>query len=80
MPDPLAAVREAERLVREATERAEAIAAGAGDPPPRGWDAPGGAAGAPFPDLARSPGCSSRPAARCRPSSRASSRRRCASC
>jgi hypothetical protein len=48
--DPLDAVREAERLVREATERAEQIA---GDVPPRGFEAPrrreGGAP--PFPDL-----------------------------
>jgi hypothetical protein len=33
--DPLQAVREAERLVREATERAEQIA---GDVPPRGFE------------------------------------------
>jgi hypothetical protein len=51
--DPLAAVREAERLVREATERAEKIAE---ETPPRGFEAPqgrgGGAAGGPaFPDL-----------------------------
>lgn len=48
--DPLDAVREAERLVREATERAEQIA---GDVPPRGFEEPrdrdGGAP--PFPDL-----------------------------
>jgi hypothetical protein len=52
--DPLAAVREAERLVREATERAEAIAReGAEQVPPRGYEAPGGRAGAAsaFPDL-----------------------------
>lgn len=53
MPDdPLDAVRDAERLVREATERAEQIA---GDVPPRGYDAPrseaGGVGGAAFPDL-----------------------------
>ena len=36
MPDdPLAAVREAERLVREATERAQRLAAGV---PPRGYE------------------------------------------
>ena len=55
--DPLAAVREAERLVREATERAEKIA---GETPPRGFEAPqeregggaaGGAGGPAFPDL-----------------------------
>jgi len=48
--DPLDAVREAERLVREATERAEQIA---GDVPPRGYDAPRsqGAGGPAFPDL-----------------------------
>jgi hypothetical protein len=52
VPDPLDAVREAERLVREATERAEAIAAAASDPPPRGFDVPGGADERPaFPDL-----------------------------
>ena len=50
MPDdPLDAVRDAERLVREATERAEQIA---GDVPPRGYDAPHSGAGGPaFPDL-----------------------------
>ncbi|MGH2968059.1 MAG: hypothetical protein ACRDK0_03175 [Solirubrobacteraceae bacterium] len=55
MPDPLEAVREAERLVREATERAEAMAReGARHIPPRGFDVPrrereeGAAA---FPDL-----------------------------
>jgi hypothetical protein len=37
----------AERLVREATERAEAAA---GDVPPRGWDSPR-TDGSPFPDL-----------------------------
>ena len=54
--DPLAAVREAERLVRAATERAEAIAReGAARVPPAGWAAADPAnetAGAPFPDLA----------------------------
>jgi len=58
--DPLTAVRQAERLVREAQERAEAIAregAREGQAPPRGWDAPRAerAAGSPtdpFPDLA----------------------------
>jgi hypothetical protein len=46
--DPMDAVRDAERLVREATERAERIA---GDVPPRGYEPrePGGAP--PFPDL-----------------------------
>ena len=50
MPDdPLDAVREAERLVREATERAEQIA---GDVPPRGFEEPRRRDGAPpFPDL-----------------------------
>ena len=53
MPDPLDAVREAERLVREATERAEAIARRSAEPPPRGWDVPAGQrpSGSPFPDL-----------------------------
>jgi len=56
VPDPMDAVREAERLVREATERAEAMAReGAGQVPPRGFDVPtrerGDAAGA-FGDLA----------------------------
>jgi hypothetical protein len=46
--DPLDAVREAERLVREATERAEQIA---GDVPPRGYDAPRPQSGPAFPDL-----------------------------
>ena len=49
--DPLDAVREAERLVREATERAVRIAA---QVPPRGYaepDAQPGGAGAAFPDL-----------------------------
>jgi hypothetical protein len=54
--DPLGAVREAERLVREAQERAEAIAREqpAGGPPPSGWDVPHEqrSAGSPFPDLA----------------------------
>ena len=45
MPDPLDAVREAERLVREATERAEA------NVPPRGYEVPEGDRGAAFPDL-----------------------------
>jgi hypothetical protein len=53
--DQLAAVREAERLVREAQERAEAITREAArDVPPRGWAVPGAertAAGA-FGDLA----------------------------
>ena len=51
MPDdPLDAVREAERLVREATERAERLT---GEVPPRGFEEQraGGAGGAPFPDL-----------------------------
>ena len=49
MPDdPLQAVREAERLVREATERAEKLA---GEVPPRGFEPPGTAAGPAFPDL-----------------------------
>ena len=52
MPDPMEQMREAERLVREATERAEAIAAEAGEPPPRGYDVPGAAGERPaFPDL-----------------------------
>ena len=53
MPDPLEAVREAERLVREATERAEAIAReGARHVPPRGFDVPGRERAAEaFPDL-----------------------------
>jgi len=50
--DPLDAVREAERLVREATERAERLSA---ELPPRGYESHGGgddAGGAPpFPDL-----------------------------
>jgi hypothetical protein len=50
--DPLDAVREAERLVREATERAERIGA---EVPPRGFQTPKEehAAGSPppFPDL-----------------------------
>jgi hypothetical protein len=54
--DPLGAVREAERLVREAQERAEAIAREQrpGEPPPRGWDVPHEQkpSGSPFPDLA----------------------------
>ena len=52
MPDPADAVREAERLVREATERAEAIAR---EVPPRGYEAPAEGEAAPrdaaFPDL-----------------------------
>ena len=51
MSDPLDAVREAERLVREATERAQKLA---GDVPPRGYeeDRAPRAGGAPaFPDL-----------------------------
>ena len=54
MPDPLEAMREAERLVREATERAEAIAReGARHVPPRGFDVPGRERAAEaFPDLA----------------------------
>lgn len=54
MPDdPLDAVRDAERLVREATERAEQIA---GDVPPRGYQQPGPGdadppTSPPFPDL-----------------------------
>jgi hypothetical protein len=53
MPDPMEAVREAERLVREATERAEAIAReGAARVPPRGFEAPGRERGeTAFPDL-----------------------------
>ena len=49
MPDdPLQAVRDAERLVREATERAEKLA---GEVPPSGYEPPDSAAGPPFPDL-----------------------------
>ena len=49
MPDPLDAVREAERLVREATERAQALA---GEVPPSGYEPPRSeAAGPAFPDL-----------------------------
>lgn len=49
MPDdPLRAVREAERLVREATERAEKLA---GQVPPAGYEPPGAEAGPAFPDL-----------------------------
>jgi hypothetical protein len=55
VPDPRDAVREAERLVREATERAEAIAReGAARVPPRGFDVPGrerGEGAGAFPDL-----------------------------
>jgi hypothetical protein len=56
--DALTAVREAERLVREAQERAEAIAREAprGAVPPRGWDVPHeqqpASSGSPFPDIA----------------------------
>jgi hypothetical protein len=48
--DPLDAVRDAERLVREATERAEQLGA---EVPPRGYESGGGDGdGAPpFPDL-----------------------------
>lgn len=53
MPDdPLKAVREAERLVREATERAEKLAGGV---PPSGFEPPGSNTTTPptpaFPDL-----------------------------
>src|SRR4051794_33311656 len=49
-PD-LDAYAAAERLVREATERAEAAARDAGDPaPPRGWDSPRPGS-SPFPRL-----------------------------
>jgi hypothetical protein len=49
--DPLEAVRQAERLVREATERAESMARGS--LPPRGFAAPDrDRDAAPFPDLA----------------------------
>ena len=51
MPDPLDAVREAERLVREATERAEEMARRS--VPPRGYESPGHERGENvFPDLA----------------------------
>lgn len=40
MPDPLQAVREAERLVREATERAEGMARAGAEVPPRGFEVP----------------------------------------
>ena len=48
--DPLDAVRDAERLVREATERAEQLGA---EVPPRGYESGGdeGAGAPPFPDL-----------------------------
>ena len=47
--DPLDAVRDAERLVREATERAERLA---GEVPPRGYEEPHAREGSPpFPDL-----------------------------
>jgi hypothetical protein len=50
VPDPLDAVREAERLVREATERAEAMARAS--VPPRGFEPPGRERGdSAFPDL-----------------------------
>jgi hypothetical protein len=50
VPDPLDAVREAERLVREATERAEAMARGS--VPPRGYQEPTSQSGEhAFPDL-----------------------------
>jgi hypothetical protein len=49
VPDPLDAVREAERLVREATRRAEAIAR---EVPSRGYEPPDRSRGEnPFPDL-----------------------------
>lgn len=49
MPDdPMDAVREAERLVREATERAQQMA---DDVPPRGYEEPREGAAPPFPDL-----------------------------
>jgi hypothetical protein len=48
-PD-LEAYAAAERLVREATERAEAAARGTDDVPPRGWDSPQ-SDGSPFPDV-----------------------------
>jgi hypothetical protein len=52
MPEPdREAYAAAERLVREATERAEAAAQAADAVPPRGWDSPRPAA-SPFPDLA----------------------------
>ena len=49
MSDPLEAAREAERLVREATERAEE--ASRSSVPPRGFDTPREAGASPFPDL-----------------------------
>ena len=48
MPDPLDAVREAERLVREATERAQQLAR---EVPPRGFEEPRAGSGPAFPDL-----------------------------
>jgi hypothetical protein len=43
---------QAERLVREAQQAAEAAASAAGEVPPRGWSVPGDErASAPFPDL-----------------------------
>lgn len=49
MSDPLEAVREAERLVREATEQAQQAARS--NVPPRGFEAPREAGASPFPDL-----------------------------
>ena len=46
--DPLDAVREAERLVREATERAERLGA---EVPPRGYESGDSGTAPPFPDL-----------------------------
>lgn len=51
MPDPMEAVREAERLVREATARAEAMAGESAAPPPRGFDVPREGGSPAFPDL-----------------------------
>jgi hypothetical protein len=52
VPEPdLDAYGAAERLVREAQERAEAAARAAGAVPPGGWEAPGAARGGAFPDL-----------------------------
>ncbi len=51
MPEPdREAFAAAERLVREATDRAEAAARAAAAVPPRGWDSPRPGA-SPFPDL-----------------------------
>jgi hypothetical protein len=82
VPDPLEAMREAERLVREATERAEAIAReGARHVPPRGFDVPGRERAAEaFPDLAALTGLLELGRQSLPRSSRASSRRRSASC